>query len=263
MKNIVITGSTRGIGFGLADAFLARGCRVMISGRKTEVVQQSVAELAQKYSKDTVYGNACDVTEYDQVQTLWAAAKSLFGTVDIWINNAGQGNTLTNFWELPPTKMKEVVNTNILGTMYGMKAALTGMIEQGSGIVYNMEGFGSRGSRKLVGLSLYGSTKAAVAFLTDSLIEEVKGKPVFVGSILPGMVVTDLLLNQRSGSTEDWERSKRAFNILADKVETIAPWIADQVLANNENGKHIRWLTGGKVFFRFLTAPLTKRHVID
>ncbi len=109
MKNIVITGSTRGIGFGLADAFLARGCRVMISGRKAEVVQQSVAELAQKYSKDTVYGNACDVTAYDQVQTLWAAAKSLFGTVDIWINNAGQGNTLTNFWELTPEKMKVVV----------------------------------------------------------------------------------------------------------------------------------------------------------
>ncbi len=48
-----------------------------------------------------------------------------------------------------------------------MKAALTGMIAQGPGIVYNMEGFGSRGSRKLVGLSLYGSTKAAIAFLTN------------------------------------------------------------------------------------------------
>ncbi len=263
MKNIVITGSTRGIGLGLADAFLARGCRVMISGRRPEVAEAAAAGLASRHGADRVFAAACDVSDFDQVQHLWDAAQSRMGSVDIWINNAGQGNMLVDFWELDPAVMRSVVGTNVLGTMYGIKVAVSGMIRQGHGDVYNMEGFGSRGSRKQPGLTLYGSTKHAIAFLTDSLALELKGKPVRFGSILPGMVVTDMLLNQRAGRPEDWEQSKRAFNILADRVETVAPWIADQVLAAKASGRHIRWLNGGKLMLRFLAAPFTKRQVID
>ncbi len=263
MKTVVITGSTKGIGFGLADAFLARDCNVVVSGRKAEMVQQAVETLAKTHPPERIFGCPCEVTAYDQVVGLWNAAKAHFGAVDIWINNAGQANLLMDFWELPPEKMREVVETNIVGSMYGVKAAVIGMLAQGSGIVYNMEGFGSRGSRKQSGLTLYGSTKASIAFLTDSMAVELAGKPVKIGSILPGMVVTDMLLNQRSGDAADWERSKRAFNILADKVETIAPWIADQVLSGDQNGRHIRWLNGAKIMLRFMTASFTKRHVID
>ncbi len=113
------------------------------------------------------------------------------------------------------------------------------------------------------GLALYGTTKAALAFLDTSLIEEVKGKPVQVGSLMPGMVMTDMLLNQRSGDPADWERSKRAFNILADKVETVTPWLVDQILKNEQNGARIAWLNGMKIMGRFLTAPFTKRNVVD
>lgn len=263
MKNIVITGSTRGIGYGLADAFLARGCRMMISGREQETVDQAVAALAQQYGQERVAGYPCDVTGYAQVKALWDAAAARFGAIDIWINNAGQGNLLTPFWELPPETMHAVVNTNVLGAMYGSKVALQGMLRQGSGALYNMEGFGSRGGRIQPGLALYGATKAALAFLDKSLAAELQGKPVTAGAILPGMVVTDLLLNQRHGDPADWERSKRAFNILADRVETVAPWIADQVLANTANGKYISWFSRGKILLRFLSAPFTKRKVID
>ena len=72
-----------------------------------------------------------------------------------------------------------------------------------------------------------------------------------------------MLLNQRSGDPADWERSKRAFNILADRVETVTPWLADQVLANDRPGKRIAWLNGLKVMWRFLAAPFQKRNVID
>jgi NAD(P)-dependent dehydrogenase (short-subunit alcohol dehydrogenase family) len=263
MKTVVITGSTRGIGFGLADNFLKRGCQVVISGRKQAVVDQSAAELAQKHGAERVAGYACDVTDYAQLQALWDAAVARFGSVDIWINNAGMGNLLTPFWELDPDIMKSVVETNLVGTMYGTRVALLGMLKQGSGALYNMEGFGSRGGRVQPGLTLYGATKAGMAFLDRSLEKELEGKPVIMGSILPGMVVTDLLLNQRQGNPADWERSKRAFNILADKVETIAPWIVDQVLANNKNGAHIAWLNGLKVMLRFLGAQFTKRQVVD
>jgi NAD(P)-dependent dehydrogenase (short-subunit alcohol dehydrogenase family) len=285
MKSIVITGSTRGIGYGLADAFLARGCQVMVSGRGTIIgtsedpavpltpaergrgsaaVDQAVAELSQKHGAANVSGQPCDVTDYAQVQALWDAAIAHFGKVDIWINNAGIGNTLTPFWELVPEKMQQVVNTNILGVMYGCKVALTGMLAQGYGSLYNMEGYGSRDSGRIVsGLALYGTTKAALAFLDTSLIEEAKGKSILVGRLMPGMVTTDLLLNQRTGDPAEWERSKRIFNILADRVETVTPWLADQILANTKHGARISWTNGMKIMMRFLTAPFVKRNVID
>ncbi|RPJ36443.1 MAG: SDR family oxidoreductase [Chloroflexi bacterium] len=263
MKTVVITGSTRGIGFGLADSFLARGCQVMVCGRNPNTVEEAAARLTEKHGQESTAGVTCDVTDYEQVQALWDSSVARFGQVDIWINNAGLGNTLTPFWELPPSLMHSVVQTNILGSMYGTSVALRGMLKQGYGALYNMEGFGSRGKRLLPGLTLYGTTKAALAFLDRSVAEELKGKAVIAGSILPGMVVTDLLLNQRSGDPADWERSKKAFNILADRVETIAPWVVDRVLANNKNGAHIAWLNGMKIMGRFLSAPFHQRKLIQ
>lgn len=263
MKTIVITGSTRGIGFGLAGQFLARGCQVIVSGRTQAAVDQAVADLAKTYGAEPVAGQPCDVNDYTQVQALWDAAVTRFGKIDIWINNAGLGNTLTPLWELDPEVMRAVVDTNLLGALYGCKVAINGFLGQGYGSLFNMEGFGSRGGRVLPGLTLYGTTKAGLAFLDKSLAAELAGKPVTIGSILPGMVVTDLLLNQRDADPAGWERTKRAFNILADKVETVTPWIADQVLASPKNGAHIAWLNGVKIMLRFLTARITHRQVIE
>ena len=87
MKCVVITGSTRGIGFGLAREFLRRGRRVLVCGRNAETTEKAVLALAE-YGAE-VFGQACDVTQLEQVQALWDAATARFGKVDIWINNAG------------------------------------------------------------------------------------------------------------------------------------------------------------------------------
>ena len=89
MKTIVITGSTRGIGYGMATAFLEMGCAVVISGRQQAVVDQAVSALADRFGAEKVFGTACDVRKLDQVQGLWDAAAAHFGRIDIWINNAG------------------------------------------------------------------------------------------------------------------------------------------------------------------------------
>jgi hypothetical protein len=73
------------------------------------------------------------------------------------------------------------------------------------------------------------------------------------------MVVTDLLTGQYRDRPDEWERAKRIFNILADRVETVAPWLAERVLANTQSGARIRWLTRSKLIGRFLAAPFRKR----
>ena len=71
MKTLVITGSTRGIGYGLADAFLRQGCRVVISGRSQESVETAVETLSAAHSADCVFGCPCEVTQPNRVQQLW------------------------------------------------------------------------------------------------------------------------------------------------------------------------------------------------
>ena len=87
MQTVVITGSTRGIGLGLAREFLGRGMKVTISGRSPGSVDQALGEL--KEFGDNVHGIPCVVTDHAQVQALWDGAKQHWGSVDCWISNAG------------------------------------------------------------------------------------------------------------------------------------------------------------------------------
>jgi NAD(P)-dependent dehydrogenase (short-subunit alcohol dehydrogenase family) len=125
-----------------------------------------------------------------------------------------------------------------------------------------MEGLGSDG-RRVEGLTLYGTSKRAVRYLTRGLIEEAKGTPVIVGSLSPGMVTTDLLVSRHDRDSEDWERAKRVFDVLADRVETVTPWLVDQILTANRHGVRHRWLTLPKLVWRFVTAPFRQRGVVD
>jgi hypothetical protein len=77
------------------------------------------------------------------------------------------------------------------------------------------------------------------------------------------MVVTDLLMQQYQDRPEDLARAKRFLNILADRVETVTPWLAQKVLANDRSGVRIKWLSGGKAMGRFLTAPFRKRDLFE
>jgi NAD(P)-dependent dehydrogenase (short-subunit alcohol dehydrogenase family) len=154
--------------------------------------------------------------------------------------------------------MAAVVRTNVIGSMYGARVALQGMLAQGWGSLYNLEGLGSDG-RRVDGLTTYGTTKHALTYLTDGLAEETKGTPVLVGALRPGMVVTGMLTQQYQDRPEEWERAKRVFNILADRVETVTPWLVDQMLANEKTGVRFRWLGGAKSMARFLMAPFRRR----
>lgn len=259
MINVVVTGSTRGIGYGLADAFLELGCRVVVNGRSSSSVDQVVEKLAVKYGADRLHGFAADMADLSQVEALWATAVSQFGQVDIWINNAGLGHDMLPMWQLPPERIKTIVDTNILGLMYGSRVAIQGMLAQGHGQLYNMEGAGSNGHVRN-GMSVYATSKAAVHLFSQALIQETVGTAVQVGTISPGMVVTDLLLDPMQADPEIFARSQRIFNILSDRVETVTPYLARKILENDKPGAHIQWLTRPKIIWRFLSAPFGKRN---
>ena len=125
-----------------------------------------------------------------------------------------------------------------------------------------MEGLGSD-NRRVRGLTLYGSTKSCIRYLTDALAEEVRGTGVIVGAFSPGMVVTEFLTGRFEEGSEDWKQAKRIFNILADRAETVTPWLAEKAQTNKKNGARFNWMTRGKVISRFLAAPFRKRDLFE
>lgn len=262
MKIVVITGSTRGIGLGLAKSFLDMGCTVTISGRSDKSVQAAIGKLSETYPDEKILGHPCDVTKPNQVQGLWDGVANRFGRVDIWINNAGVSGPQAEVWKYTPDQARSVIQTNMLGTVYGARVAINGMIAQGSGAIYNLEGMGSNG-RIQPGMALYGTTKAGVHYFTRSLAKELEETAVIVGSLQPGMVVTDLIMKHYKDDPDALDQVKGIFNIIADRVETVTPWLAREVLKNEKSGKVIAWGSRWKSLWRFLTAPFTKRDLFN
>ena len=262
MKQIIITGATRGIGLGLAQAFLESGCAVAISGREQPGVDNALNMLREKFPNSDIVGQTCDVRQPDQVQALWDAASEAWGEIDIWVNNAGISGENAMVWDLSEGNAADVLATNILGTMYGCQVAVRGMLAQDHGAIYNMEGMGSDG-RMHAGLTTYGTSKYAVSYFTRALAKELKEKPIVVGSLRPGMVITEFLTEPYRDRPEEFERVKRIFNIIGERVETVTPWLAEQMLANMKSGVVLSFSSRWKLMWRFMTAPFSKRELFD
>jgi NAD(P)-dependent dehydrogenase (short-subunit alcohol dehydrogenase family) len=260
---VVVTGSTKGLGLGLAASFLELGANVVVSGRGEESVAAVCLELAQRFPESRILGRTCDVTVHRDVQALWDAARARFDGVDVWVNNAGTSSAQRAFVELPPSAIQNVVATNLVGMMHGSRVALEGMLLQGRGAIYNMEGFGADGARQR-GMALYGSTKRALRYFTHSLVDETRGSGVIVGTASPGIVVTDLLVSvYEQGDADLWRSQRRLFNFIADPVDVVAPWLARRLLENRRSGAHLAWMTLWKGALRFLTPRYYRRRLFE
>jgi short-subunit dehydrogenase len=121
-----------------------------------------------------------------------------------------------------------------------------------------MEGMGSDG-RKHSGLAYYGMTKYGLSYFTDCLVDDTKGTPLIVGALRPGMVITDMIYEQYKERPEEFQDAQRIFNIIADTVDNVSPWLATRILNNKKSGVRISYMSRTKMIGRFLTAPFTKR----
>jgi len=259
--NVVITGSTKGIGLGMAREFLKRGHGVVISSRGQEAVDDAIAQLSTDFPADKITGQPCDVGDFEQVQALWNKGAKVFGRIDIWVNNAGRDGIQELLHDIPHDDYTLTVATNLTGILHCNKVAIAGMLNQGGGKIFNMEGFGSDGS-VMARYCTYGATKYAVKYVTKALVKECKNTPVQMCYLSPGMVVTDLLISPDALQDPEWQRKRKIYNILADTTDTVCPWLVDGILATTKNGDAVRWLTKSKVIGRFLTAGITKRDIL-
>ncbi|KAK7314470.1 hypothetical protein VNO77_32995 [Canavalia gladiata] len=271
-RNVVITGSTRGLGKALAREFLLSGDHVVVTSRSPESVQATVKELEEnlkegiansvgssltKLSKAKVVGIACDVCEPHDVQRLANFALKELGYIDIWINNAGTNKGFRPLLQFSDEDIKQIVSTNLVGSILCTREAMRVMKNQANaGHIFNMDGAGSGGSSTPL-TAVYGSTKCGLRQLQGSLLKECKRSKVGVHTASPGMVLTDLLL---SGSTV---QNRQMFNIICELPETVARTLVPRMRVVKGTGKAINYLTPPRILLALVTAWLRRGRWFD
>ncbi len=239
--HIFITGGTRGIGLGLVKEFLKRGHSVSYTGTQQKSIDKHISEL-----EGSFLPIICDIRSRKQIETAKDLAMDKFKSIDIWINNAGVDQDRLEVSDLSEEEIKRVIDINVIGMMLGTSVALKEMKKQNYGVVYNMEGLGSN-NMKIPKTLIYGSSKRLLTYFSQGCNKELKNyKNIFVGTFQPGMVFTDLLMNNMG------DDGMKIARILGSEVEEVAPFLVEKALKGK---KTIKFLTTRKVLYRFLTSP--------
>ncbi|XP_024026258.1 chlorophyll(ide) b reductase NOL, chloroplastic isoform X1 [Morus notabilis] len=268
--NVLITGSSKGIGYALAKEFLKAGDNVVICSRSAERVESAVQSVKEEFGEQHVWGTRCDVREGQDVKDLVAFAQRNLGHIDIWINNAGSNAySYKPLAEASDEDLIEVVTTNTLGLMICCREAIKMMLNQPrGGHIFNIDGAGSDG-RPTPRFAAYGATKRSVVHLTKSLQAELQMQDVrnvVVHNLSPGMVTTDLLM---SGATT--KQAKFFINVLAEPAEVVAEYLVPNIrsiIANRSmKPTYIRFLTGLKaysqIFSRLAFGARRNRYLLE
>lgn len=188
-KVVVVTGSTRGYGYAIAESFLEAGSLVAITGRSQKAVDSALTSLQ---TKGRVSGFVMDVREEEQIYKLVDDVIKEFGRIDIWVNNAGYSNAAGMMLDMDPQDALDMFLSNDLGLLRCTQAIMHYMLPRKQGLLINIYGNGSF-LRPASPTGLYGATKAWVTSFTRSLAKELQGSGVQILGFSPGMMTTDML----------------------------------------------------------------------
>jgi NAD(P)-dependent dehydrogenase (short-subunit alcohol dehydrogenase family) len=194
---VLITGALTGIGRATALAFARDGARVVVSGRREDAGQALASEL-RAIGAEAEFIRA-DVRHEDDVRALIDRTMARFGRLDVAVNNAGTEGTPGPVVEQNAESYAATFDTNVLGTLLGLKHELRVMQAQGYGSIVNLSS--TMGQRGAPNASLYVASKHAVEGLTKSAALEAAASGVRVNAVAPGPVET-AMLNRFTGSAE-------------------------------------------------------------
>jgi len=262
MKTVVITGSARGLGYEMAKVFKRNNINVVISDLSEENLINAKKELDNIKSKSKVEYCICDVTKSKDIINLINFVDKKFNNIDIWINNAGVNQPDKAIWELSEKEINSIFEVDLKGTVMASKLIMEYMVNQKFGAIYNVEGYGSNDA-KMLGLSIYGTSKRAITYFTEALAKESEEREtgVIVGKLSPGIMITDFITNAL-GNKEKInlsKKTKKVYNILGDYPDVVANYLVESIIENTDNDVKIEWLTTGKAAWRFMTSAFNKR----
>jgi NADP-dependent 3-hydroxy acid dehydrogenase YdfG len=192
---LLITGASSGIGAATARHAVDAGWRVVLTARREDRLTGLAEALG---GEDHALALRCDVTSFDDQEAAVKAALDRFGRLDAFLANAGFG-AKRGFLEESVEHWKAMVDTNVLGAAYSVRAALAHFREQDAGHVLLMS---SVAGRRVLPGSLYAATKWAVTAIGEGLRAEIADGPIKVTLIEPGMVDTEFFENRPQNALE-------------------------------------------------------------
>ncbi|MGI5970692.1 MAG: SDR family NAD(P)-dependent oxidoreductase [Oscillospiraceae bacterium] len=233
-KSVIVTGGTKGLGFGIAATFAHYGANVCISARTVSDVEDAVKDLNENYAKGgKVIGVPADSGKQSDIDKVIGATVEAFGGLDILVNNAGISGKTAKFLsdECDEANFDKVIATNLKGVFLFAKSAAKQMVAQGrGGKIINMASVG--GLVGGPGVMAYGASKAGVISLTKTMANELGRENITVIAVCPGYVVTplneDVFLDEQGNHTKVYELSAKntAVRRLGEIEEIAGPVLA-------------------------------------
>ncbi len=184
-KTVVITGASRGIGEAAAHIFAAAGANVVLTARSAGQIGAIADAIGDKALAVT-----CDVSRYADVKAVIDAAVAKFGTVDVLINNAGVIEPIGPMIESDPDEWGHVIDVNLKGVYYGMRAVMPLMVAQGGGTVLTISSGAAH--RAIEGWAHYCASKAGAKMMNEALHQEAAGQGIRAIGLSPGTVATQM-----------------------------------------------------------------------
>jgi 3-oxoacyl-[acyl-carrier protein] reductase len=181
-KVAVVTGGTKGIGRGIAEALLGVGVRVVVGARTEGEVRAAAEEMG-----GAARGVVCDVRRPEDCSRLVEVAVAEFGGLDILVNNAGLG-VFAPVEDLRVADWDQILETNLSGVFYCSRAAIPRLKERGGGWIINIGSLA--GKNAFPGGAAYNASKFGLIGFSEALMQEVRHDGIRVSYIMPGSVST-------------------------------------------------------------------------
>ncbi len=199
MKKVVyITGGTKGIGFGMAEALVNAGYRVAISGRNADTAKEAASKIG---DEEVIIGLASDVRKLEEEEKAISDIKAHFGRIDVVIANAGLG-VFDNIRDLKPEDWHKMIDTNLTGVFHSIKASVEDLIANKG---YFISIASLAGINFFKGGSGYNASKFGVVGFTQSVMLDLRAQGVKTTTILPGSVTSNFNNHTPDNEADAWK----------------------------------------------------------
>lgn len=196
-KVAIITGSTKGIGYAIAEVYLKEGAKVVVTGLKDEV-PEALKTLEEKYNSKNILGLELDVTSTESIKNVVNKTIEKFQKIDILINNAGI-TSAKPLIETTDEEMEKMFQINTFGVFKFIREVAPYMIKQKSGSIINTSSMVANYGGIMQ--TPYASSKFAVNGITKSCAKELGRYNIRVNAVAPGAVMTDMTKNSTDDNT--------------------------------------------------------------
>ncbi len=198
-KTALVTGGTKGIGYGVAAALMEQGMKVAITSRSQDKADEAAQNL-NKSGKGEAMGIAADVRDLASQQKAVEKLIQQWGQLDLLVANAGLGH-FASIEELTPEQWQETIDTNLTGVFYSIKASLKGL-KASKGYIITISSLA--GTNFFAGGSAYNASKFGLTGFTQSVMLDLRKHGIKVSTIMPGSVATHFNHHQ-PGKEDDWK----------------------------------------------------------